>query len=167
MITNCAQIYTGLLFYAYLCWYTPSEKTGLWQLPKVSSAFKTWAVYKMAVRCLVIHWNRKFVATPWAKPLATAAAVAGGLNLSYYFRQYKSFKYLTQGSCKHGELYKKECKLQGSCLWTSFHPCMVSWLHLSCVTLLSTMAAPEQNLLVLEVTWLGLYLYQCSHLYSD
>ena len=29
--TNWAQIFTGLLFYA--CSDTPSEKTGLWQLP--------------------------------------------------------------------------------------------------------------------------------------
>ena len=36
--TNWVQIFTGLLFYA--CWDTPSEKTGLWQLPKVSSVLK-------------------------------------------------------------------------------------------------------------------------------
>ena len=33
-MTDWAQIYTGLLFYA------PSEKTGLLQLPEVSSVFK-------------------------------------------------------------------------------------------------------------------------------
>ena len=37
---NWAQIFTGLLFYAYLCWDVPSVKTGLWQLPIVSSVFK-------------------------------------------------------------------------------------------------------------------------------
>ena len=44
---NRAQIFTGLLFYA--CWDTPSEKTGLWQLPIVSIVFKTlirkWIFY--------------------------------------------------------------------------------------------------------------------------
>ena len=34
-MTNWAQIFTGLLFYAYM----PSQKTGLWQLPNVSSTF--------------------------------------------------------------------------------------------------------------------------------
>ena len=37
-ITNWAQIFTGVLFYAN--WDTPSDNTGLWQLPKVSSALK-------------------------------------------------------------------------------------------------------------------------------
>ena len=35
---NWVQIFTCLLFCA--CWDTPSEKTGLWQLPIVSSVFK-------------------------------------------------------------------------------------------------------------------------------
>ena len=38
LTTDWAQIFTGLLF--YVCWDTPSEKTGLWQLPIVSTAFK-------------------------------------------------------------------------------------------------------------------------------
>ena len=37
-MTNWVNIFTDLLFYA--CWDTASENTGLWQLPKVSSAFK-------------------------------------------------------------------------------------------------------------------------------
>ena len=32
--------FTGLLFYAYLCWDSPGEKTGLWHLPIVSSVSK-------------------------------------------------------------------------------------------------------------------------------
>ena len=35
------QIFTSLLF----CWATPSENTGLWQLPNVSSAFTLWDTY--------------------------------------------------------------------------------------------------------------------------
>ena len=38
--TDWAQIFTGLLIYVFLCWDTPSEKTGLWQLPKVSTVLK-------------------------------------------------------------------------------------------------------------------------------
>ena len=33
------SMFTDVLFYA-VCWDTPSEKTGLWQLPIVFSAFK-------------------------------------------------------------------------------------------------------------------------------
>ena len=44
LMTNWVQIFTGLVFtYISLlqkCWDTPSENTGLWQLPKVVSAFK-------------------------------------------------------------------------------------------------------------------------------
>ena len=36
-MTNWAQVFTGLLLYA--CLDTPSDNNGLWQLPKVSSAF--------------------------------------------------------------------------------------------------------------------------------
>ena len=32
-------MFTGLLCYKCICWDTPSEKTGLWQLPIVSSVF--------------------------------------------------------------------------------------------------------------------------------
>ena len=39
-----AQIFTGLLFYAYgltvVCWDTPTVKASLWQLLIVSTAFK-------------------------------------------------------------------------------------------------------------------------------
>ena len=42
--TNRAQIFKGflciMLRYVCICWDTASEKTGLWQLPIVSSAFK-------------------------------------------------------------------------------------------------------------------------------
>ena len=38
--TNWALMFTGLLFYAYV--ETQSEKTGLWQLPIVSSVFIDW-----------------------------------------------------------------------------------------------------------------------------
>ena len=47
-MTNWVQIFTGLLFYA--CWDTPSENTGLWQLPKVSSAFKHKKVSNTRIR---------------------------------------------------------------------------------------------------------------------
>ena len=38
--TNQAQMFTCLLFYAFKCWDTASEKTGLLQLPIVVSVFK-------------------------------------------------------------------------------------------------------------------------------
>ena len=50
LITKWAQILTGLLCYA--CWDTvhqPSENTGLWQLPKVTSPFKNLAVWLLIV----------------------------------------------------------------------------------------------------------------------
>ena len=37
LTTNWGQVFTGLLF--CICWDIPSEKTDLWQLPKLSSAF--------------------------------------------------------------------------------------------------------------------------------
>ena len=40
-MTKWAQMFTGLLFYALLCWDISSENTGLWQLPNISSAFNT------------------------------------------------------------------------------------------------------------------------------
>ena len=42
-MTDWAQIFTGLLFDAYVLG-TPSEKTGLWQLPIVSTVFNTVVV---------------------------------------------------------------------------------------------------------------------------
>ena len=41
--------FTGLLFYEY--WDAPSEKTGLWQLPKVSSVFNYNAVTITTSHC--------------------------------------------------------------------------------------------------------------------
>ena len=38
------KFFSGLLFYAYVV-KTPSEKTGIWQLPIVSSAFSVPALY--------------------------------------------------------------------------------------------------------------------------
>ena len=39
------QLFTGLFVCAYICWDTPSEKTGPWQLPNVFSALN--------VQCLI------------------------------------------------------------------------------------------------------------------
>ena len=48
--TKQAKIFTGLL----LCWDTPSEKTGLWHLPIVSSVFNHyWCTLRMG--CKAIH----------------------------------------------------------------------------------------------------------------
>ena len=46
--TNWAQTFTGLLFYT--CWDTPSEKTGLRQLPIVSSVFNCGALWTQTVQ---------------------------------------------------------------------------------------------------------------------
>ena len=32
--------FSQVCYFMRICWHTPSENTGLWQLPKVSSAFK-------------------------------------------------------------------------------------------------------------------------------
>ena len=50
-MTDWAQIFTGLLF--YVCWDTPSEKTGLWQLPIVSTVFK--ALFGFRNRSIALH----------------------------------------------------------------------------------------------------------------
>ena len=78
-MTDWAQIFTGLL-HICICWDTASEKTGLWQLPIVSSAFigslcryhiycisrlcKLYQIYKCNFQwftwsCLT-HWNNTF-----------------------------------------------------------------------------------------------------------
>ena len=61
-MTYWAQIFTVMLFYA--CWNTPSENTGLWQLPKVSSALISTNPL-MDFRYTLIHqqWRRFAVNT--------------------------------------------------------------------------------------------------------
>ena len=49
-MTNWAQISTGLLLYA--CWDQLSEKTGLWKLPIVSTAFMCSPHLKVPLRLL-------------------------------------------------------------------------------------------------------------------
>ena len=54
--TNWAQIFTGLIF--SVCWdkCTASGKTGLWQLPTVSSVFKSEMILKMFYRPTIKSW---------------------------------------------------------------------------------------------------------------
>ena len=57
-MTNWAQIFTGLIFYASICWDTPSENTGLWQLPQVSSAFN-WLISDDEFKCKTLTTRKK------------------------------------------------------------------------------------------------------------
>ena len=55
--TNWVQIFSGLLFYALSC-NTPSEKTGLWEIPiKVSSAFNSFIYFVLfeQIYCTIIE----------------------------------------------------------------------------------------------------------------
>ena len=44
-----------------LCWDTPSEKTGLWQLPKVSSAFKYTLLATISRPIVLISFTKCFL----------------------------------------------------------------------------------------------------------
>ena len=74
-MTNWAQIFTGLFMYAY---DTPSGKTGLWQLPIVSTAFKK----KMCLLEKGYQPNKKL----WSAQFLTSSLLI--FTKQNYFKQY-------------------------------------------------------------------------------
>ena len=62
LMTDWAQIFTGLLFYAYVEIHTPTVKASLWQLPIVSTAFNSISN---------LRWFKNVVAAKTNKPKQT------------------------------------------------------------------------------------------------